>query len=113
MGQSLSNLRRRRSARTLRGLAPRPTRSSPPNLSRETLTNALRNVAAYLASKNQDITLIFVGGTINTMLLRNRPNTHDVDFFNDNLTPAEVKCLSKATKSAFKKNPHARARMAQ
>ncbi|CEJ57059.1 hypothetical protein PMG11_05767 [Penicillium brasilianum] len=104
MGQSLSNLRRRRSARTLQGLAARPTPSSPPNLSRETLTNALQNVAAYIASKDQGITLIVVGGTINTMLLRSRPNTHDVDFFNDNLTPAEIKCLSKATKSAFKKN---------
>ncbi|KAJ5216370.1 uncharacterized protein N7498_002777 [Penicillium cinerascens] len=104
MGQSLSSLRRRRSAHTLRGLAARPTQSSPPDLSRETLMNALQNVAAYIASKNQCITLIVVGGTINTILLRSRPNTHDVDFFNDNLTPAEVKCLSKATKSAFKRN---------
>lgn len=87
MGQPLSKLRRRRSARTLRSLAARPTPSGPPNLSREALINALQNVAAYITSKNQGITLIVVGGTINTMLLRSRPNTHDVDFFND-LTPA-------------------------
>lgn len=111
MGQSLSSLHRRRSTHALRALAPRPTPSSdrltpssPANLSRETLMDALRIVAAYLASKHQEITLIVVGGTINTILLRSRPYTHDVDFFNDNLTPAELKCLSKATKSAFKRN---------
>ncbi|KAJ6025208.1 hypothetical protein N7444_012887 [Penicillium canescens] len=113
MGQPLSNLRRRRSARTLRGFAAHPTPSAPPNLSRETLINALQTVAAYITSKNQDITLIVVGDTVNTMLLRSRPNTHDVHFFNDNLTPAEVKSLSKATKLAFKRKPHSRARMAQ
>ncbi|KAJ6023517.1 uncharacterized protein N7446_013882 [Penicillium canescens] len=61
MGQPLSNLRRRRSARTLRGFAAHPTPSAPPNLSRETLINALQTVAAYITSKNQDITLIVVG----------------------------------------------------
>jgi hypothetical protein len=104
MGQPLSSLRRRRRARTLRSFASRPTPCSPRNLYRETLMNALQSVAAYIVSKDQGITLTVVGGAINTMLLRSRPNTHDVDFFNDNLTPAEVKCLSKATKSAFKSN---------
>lgn len=104
MGHALSNLRRRRSARALRGIAACPAASSPSNLSRETLMNALQNAAAYIASKNQDITLIVVGGVINTILLQSRPNTRDVDFFNDNLTPAEVKCISKATKSAFKRD---------
>ncbi|KAJ6076929.1 hypothetical protein N7499_008910 [Penicillium canescens] len=94
MGQPLSNLRRRRSARTLRGFAARPTPSAPPNLSRETLINALQTVAAYITSKNQDITLIVVGDTVNTMLLRSRPNTHDVHFFNDNITPAEETAFS-------------------
>ncbi|KAI3115785.1 hypothetical protein CBS147333_1285 [Penicillium roqueforti] len=106
MGQSLSTLRWRRSARSLQELAARPAaiRDLSPNLSCEILISALENVAKYTSAKNQDITLVVVGGIINTIFLRSRPETHDVDFFNDNLPPATLRCLSKAAKSAFKRN---------
>ncbi|KAI2785757.1 hypothetical protein POX_h09516 [Penicillium oxalicum] len=105
MGQSISTLRRRHSTRTLRDLAaPRDQTISPPTLTRKNLTDALQNVADYLASKKQNITLIIVGGAINTLLLQSRTHTHDVYFFNDSLTAAEVKCLSKVAKSALKNN---------
>ncbi|KAJ9488952.1 hypothetical protein VN97_g4309 [Penicillium thymicola] len=95
MGQSLSTLRWRRSARSLQELAARPAaiRDQSPNLSCEILISALENVAKYTSAKNQDITLVVVGGIISTIFLKSRPETHDVDFFNDNLPPAALKCL--------------------
>ncbi|KAJ5691609.1 hypothetical protein N7488_012344 [Penicillium malachiteum] len=106
MGLSLSTLRQRRNARSLRKLAARPAaiREPSPNLSRETLISALENVAKYSSAKKHDITLVVSGGIINTILLKSRLETHDVDFFSNNLTPAALKCLSKAAKCAFKKD---------
>ena len=107
MGKSLSNLRRKRSASTLRNLAPPPlatTTTPAPDLPVATLMTALHNVASYLVPKKQNLTLIGVGGIVNTVLLRSRTNTHDVDFFNDNLTTAEIKLLLDAAKSAVKKD---------
>lgn len=107
MGQSLSTLRWRRSVRSLQELAPRSTsiQELGPNLSREASISALDHVANYTSAKKQDITLVVVGGIINTIFLKNRRETHDVDFFNDNLPPAIVKCLARAAKSASKGNP--------
>ncbi|KAJ5669109.1 hypothetical protein N7462_010179 [Penicillium macrosclerotiorum] len=105
MGQSLSNLRRQRSASTLRNLAPRPTLpTQQPSLSIATLTSALHNVALHLHSRHNNLTSIVVGGVVNTLLIRSRSHTSDVDFFNDNLTANEIKILMQATKAAMKKD---------
>lgn len=77
-------------------LAPRqtPGQSAPlPNLDANTLNSALSVVAAYIAKKKQNIVIIAVGGAVNTIYLRSRASTHDVDFFNNNLTPADLALL--------------------
>lgn len=105
MGQKHTNLRRGRSARTLRDLARTPTSNAAlPLLSQETLVQALQHVSMYLAAKNRQITLIVVGGVVNTLLLENRVHTRDVDFFNDNLTVEDTAFILQGTKYATKMN---------
>jgi hypothetical protein len=49
-------------------------------INRADLIAALTQVAAYLRRKNASIQLVAVGGAVNTILLRTRETTHDLDF---------------------------------
>jgi len=88
-------------------LAPaRPGEQQPlPELERATLIAALRNVATYIKSKKGQITIISVGGAVNTIFLQSRNATHDIDFYNQNLTKKDVELLLKAAKHAQSKDP--------
>ncbi|KAF5615164.1 hypothetical protein F52700_13553 [Fusarium sp. NRRL 52700] len=88
MGQAASNWAQRRA----------------PNFGRATLMAALSNVAAAINKKHGNVTIIAVGGAVNTIYLQSRENTHDVDFFNDNLTPEDFELLAKGIRSASKKD---------
>ena len=46
-----------------------------------TLLAALNHVSNYTARRNHHISAIAVGGAVNTLLLRSRSTTHDVDVF--------------------------------
>jgi hypothetical protein len=48
---------------------------------RDTLLQALDHVSNYIAQRTQHVTAIAVGGAVNTLYLRSRRNTHDVDLF--------------------------------
>lgn len=104
MGQALTNLRRKRSAGALRELARRQDASETPPLSQETLAGALQHVSAYLVSKNRKLTIIAVGGVVNTLLLENRMRTYDVDFFHESLSSKDAALLLRATRHATKQN---------
>jgi hypothetical protein len=52
---------------------------------RASLENALDIMAAYLHEKHKQLTVIAVGGAVNTIFLRTRNSTHDVDIFGSNL----------------------------
>ncbi|KAK3294922.1 uncharacterized protein B0H64DRAFT_198055 [Chaetomium fimeti] len=108
MGQSWSQFQQRNNARSLLELAPAGTPGSGapiPNLTRPTLETALTNVGDYLAKKKKTVTVIAVGGAVNTIHLRSRQSTHDVDFYNSRLTVADYGHLIKGAKEAAGRDP--------
>lgn len=103
MGQSWSQ---NQNARALRQLAPQTapqgTPAPPLPLNRQTLTNALNFVASEISHRKHHITIVSVGGVVNTMFLQSRVATHDIDFFSDRLKSGDYKLLLKATSKAMK-----------
>lgn len=69
-------------------------------LTADQLTASLTLVGTYLSKKRTTFTLVTVGGAINTLYLRSRSTTHDVDFFSRTLTYEEIELLRKATAEA-------------
>lgn len=61
-----------------------------------TLTAALDSMAHFIKSKGENLTVISVGGAVNTLLLRTRQSTHDVDFFGTNLDNRQRRLLDEA-----------------
>lgn len=49
--------------------------------SKEKIEEGFKFVAKYLASKGLDVSIVSVGGAVNTVLLKSRASTSDVDFF--------------------------------
>jgi hypothetical protein len=66
---------------SLRDLVVRPNVPPEQPMSAETIRQGLTAVAATLNSKKQKISIIAVGGAVNTLLLHTRESTGDVDFF--------------------------------
>lgn len=107
MGQSWSQWSQRHNTQALTELAPRKTPGSDaplPQLDRSTLLDALQIVAASIAKKGRSVTVIAVGGAVNTIYLQSRETTHDVDFFNVNLDPKDVEYIIIGARDAAKKN---------
>lgn len=73
---------------------------APLELSAEDLLTALGHAASFIAERGANIIVIAVGGAVNTILLRTRPATHDIDFFNATLTRQQATLLSQATNHA-------------
>jgi hypothetical protein len=97
----------RDAAKTLLEVAPKKTsgQNKPQSMHDcATFKAALRNAGIYLSEKKASITIIAIGDALNTIYLNDRPATH-IDFFNDNLTPDELKLLSDAAKEAVKCDP--------
>ena len=53
-------------------------------------------MAAFIDRQGQVITIIAVGGAVNTMLLQSRLSTHDMDFFGTNLNNDQRTLLNEA-----------------
>ncbi|KAJ4393003.1 hypothetical protein N0V93_002207 [Gnomoniopsis smithogilvyi] len=105
MGLSWSKIQANRNAKALRELAPKktPGHDTPlPDLTRDTLTKALTNVAKYISKKGGNVTIIAVGGAVNTIYLKSRTATHDLDFFNERLTTKDLELLVKGAREAAK-----------
>lgn len=73
-------------------------------LDRRTLEAALTTMAEFIASQNQNITIIVVGGAVNTLLLQDRQSTHDVDFFGTNLNNEQRILLDKTAEYADRRS---------
>lgn len=58
-----------------------PTQQVTQEVDRDTLIAALHHVSDFIARQRQHITVIAVGGAVNTLFLRSRLITHDVDVF--------------------------------
>ncbi len=71
-----------------------------PQLDRIVLVRALRNVAGYLRKERLNITVVAVGGAVNTIYLRDRGTTHDIDFFNKDLSRARYSQMAAAIQYA-------------
>jgi len=89
----------------LQDLAPRPHPGGgfppEPELSRTELEQALRWTAQYVSQHSKKpITIVAVGGVVNTISLHSRNSTHDVDWFNSGLNKDEVALLTKAANFA-------------
>lgn len=50
-------------------------------LTSDQIKQALNSVAASLKAKSLNISIVAVGGAVNTLLLKSRTTTGDVDFF--------------------------------
>lgn len=68
-------------AASLRDLVARPNVPPEQPMSAQTIQQGLTTVAATLKAKGQNISIVAVGGAVNTLLLRSRESTGDVDFF--------------------------------
>ena len=73
-------------------------------LDRSTIIAALTTMANYIHQRQQSLTIITVGGAVNTLLLQNRQSTHDVDFFGTNLDNDQRILLDKAAREAERRS---------
>ncbi|RYO79116.1 hypothetical protein DL766_005246 [Monosporascus sp. MC13-8B] len=73
-----------------------------PTYNRETLLTALHNVAAYINKRGGHVTIVAVGGAVNTIYLQSRATAHDIDFFNEFMTWKESEILLNGAKNALK-----------
>lgn len=102
----LLRVRQKRNAKSLLELAPKTSdqKDPPKELDRNALLAALNNVAAYITKKKGNVTIIGVGGAVNTIYLQSRPSTHDVDYFNSRLTATASKLIVEGANDALKRD---------
>jgi hypothetical protein len=92
--------------RNLQEMAPRPLPGGgfPPEreLSGPELKQALTWTAQYISQHSRKpITIIAVGGAVNTISLQSRQSTHDVDWFNNSLSRDQDQLLRQAANYAL------------
>ncbi|KAF2208583.1 hypothetical protein CERZMDRAFT_49065 [Cercospora zeae-maydis SCOH1-5] len=63
-----------------------PIQATDHEIDRDTMRTALANMAAYLVNKQQNLTVLAIGGAVNLLLLGSRLSTHDLDFLGTHLT---------------------------
>jgi hypothetical protein len=89
---------------SLSDLVVRPGVPPEQPMSADIIRQGLTTVAATLHSKGQNISIVAVGGAVNTLLLHTRESTGDVDFFywtktkNEDVTKVIVAANTAATK---------------
>jgi hypothetical protein len=82
-----------------------PIPTTTHDIDKATLENALGLMAAFLNERNAQLTVIAVGGAVNTIFLRTRNSTHDVDIFGSNLDNAVRMLLDEAMQHAIRQSP--------
>ena len=81
----------------------RPAEAQERALTADEISHALSIVAAALQKKKLNINIVAVGGAVNTIFLRTRASTSDVDFFYQTKTRTnEVSTLLEVATSAAK-----------
>lgn len=71
----------------------------------KTLLAALQHVSDYIAQRRQHISAIVVGGAVNTLLLKSRQATHDVDLFGSDVDNSARMVLDQAMHDAQQRFP--------
>ena len=69
-------------------------------LQRETIQQALRLMADYIAGQGQHITIITVGGSISSLLLKNQLTRENLDYIATNASEEQRKILAAAARYA-------------
>jgi hypothetical protein len=84
-----------------------PIQQTSKEMNRGTLEAGLQYMSDYIASKPgaPKVTVPVVGGVVNTLYLRTRPSTHDVDVFGSDLSNAQRVLLDEAMYQAQKHVP--------
>ena len=82
----------------------RPIRVDKYELDRPTLQAALTAMANFIASQHHSITIVIVGGAVNTLLIQNRRSTHDIDFFGTNIDSHQRILLDDAARCAERRS---------
>lgn len=83
-----------------------PVRQVTREISRDVLLAALQHVAQHIAQHGQNVTVITVGGAVNTLYLRSREMTHDVDIFGSDFTNQARILLDEAMQDARRQYRH-------
>ena len=78
----------------------RPIQHSSSDLDSNTLRAALDDMALFLSKRKVQAQLVTVGGAVNTLYLRSRPSTHDVDFFLQDATSSTHRVIHEAARHA-------------
>ena len=81
-----------------------PIPQSTYEIDRLTLRSALSDVAAFLHQRRAQLTLVAVGGAVNTLFLRTRSSTHDIDVFGSNLNNSDRMLLDEGMQYAIRKS---------
>ncbi|OJD20947.1 hypothetical protein ACJ73_07715 [Blastomyces percursus] len=79
-----------------------PIPQSTHEIERPVLENALNAMAEFLSQRNEEITVIAVGGAVNTLFHRSRTSTHDVDIFGSNLNNSSRVLLDEVMQYAIR-----------
>lgn len=74
-------------------------------LTADVIELALSTVADFFYQNNEHITIVTVGGAINTLMLNSRKTTRDVDFFGTDITDYQYDLLENALDRAIEENP--------
>ncbi|KAF4978991.1 hypothetical protein FZEAL_4722 [Fusarium zealandicum] len=81
----------------------RPIQHDSSDLDREQILEAFQQMAEYLDECGVDTSVVIVGGAVNTVYLRSRQSTHDVDFFLDDPASKDYVSLHNAARFANSK----------
>lgn len=77
-----------------------PIQHASSELDRETIFEALSDMAAFLDQRGIRTQLVTVGGAVNTLYLQSRESTHDVDFFLENANASTHHVVHEAARFA-------------
>jgi hypothetical protein len=70
------------------------------DLDSQALEHGLELMAKYIHQQDRELTVPIIGGAVNTLLLRNRRTTHDIDFFRTNIDNNQRRLLGQAASYA-------------
>ncbi|KAH8689477.1 hypothetical protein BGW36DRAFT_401834 [Talaromyces proteolyticus] len=79
-------------------------------LNRQNILAALGYVGQYLHRRGENVTLVAVGGAVNTVVLQSRATTHDVDFFSHIFAQPHLDILREAGLYAIERSSAALSR---
>ncbi|KAM5352678.1 hypothetical protein ACJ41O_005400 [Fusarium nematophilum] len=93
-----------------RDASGRPIQHESSDLSRQEILDAFQYMAEYLDECGVSTNVVVVGGAVNTVYLRSRQSTHDVDFFLDDPASKDYISLHNAARFA---NDQAKGRLGE